>query len=80
MIGEPCSPELIADASGMSVDGARDLLGRLVDLGHLARAPIGQATGYVVRDEMTRSVLDASLPQVARRSLHERVAQAIQHT
>ena len=64
----------------MSVDGARDLLGRLVDLGHLARAPIGQATGYVVRDEMTRSVLDASLPQVARRSLHERVAQAIQHT
>ncbi|MBV9602471.1 MAG: FHA domain-containing protein [Chloroflexi bacterium] len=79
VVSEPSPAELIADASGMSSDSASGVLKRLDELGYLARVLVGSTSAYMVRDEMTRMVIDASLTQVERRRLHEQVALALQH-
>jgi adenylate cyclase len=72
----------LADALGLSPEAAGEALERLVDLGHLERADgssSGRDIAYRVRDQLTRLVIDASLTQLERRRLHERVAQALLH-
>jgi tetratricopeptide (TPR) repeat protein len=74
---------VLADALGISSEAAEEVLERLVEDGYLERSdvsPIDKNTSYAVGDELTRLIIDASLTQVERRRLHERIALALQHT
>jgi adenylate cyclase len=73
---EPVTPLVIADALEESLDAARDALEGLVALGLVKRV---SETEYAVRGELTSLVLYASLTQLERRRLHERIARALQH-
>lgn len=76
LLGEPASAALIADASGVSSQALDGVLDRLVERGYLVRV----ASEHRLRDQMMQLVIDASLPQLERRRLHEQVALALQHT
>jgi tetratricopeptide (TPR) repeat protein len=66
-------------ASALGLSAAPDALAHLVERGLLIPANSGPTVAYTFRDELTRAVVNASLPQLARRRLHERVALALQH-
>ncbi len=81
--GDPVSAAVVADALELPADAVRAALRRLVALGYLQPIAEGSTPGgdeYALRDALTALVFDASLTQLERRRLHERIALAFQHT
>jgi class 3 adenylate cyclase/tetratricopeptide (TPR) repeat protein len=77
VVDGPWTPGLAASALGLSA--ATEALAHLVERGLLTPANSGPTVAYTFRNELTWAVVDASLPQLARRRLHERFALALQH-
>jgi class 3 adenylate cyclase/tetratricopeptide (TPR) repeat protein len=83
IVGASVPTAVLADALALAPDAAAEALERLVGLGYLERSgvpPTGEDSSYAVCDQLTRLVIEASLTQLERRRLHERVALALQHT
>jgi class 3 adenylate cyclase/tetratricopeptide (TPR) repeat protein len=77
IVGQPWTAQLIAYALD-APSGVDRTINHLVDLGLLIRTSEPSEAQYVFHDEATRAVVDASLPQMERRRLHERIALALQ--
>jgi class 3 adenylate cyclase/tetratricopeptide (TPR) repeat protein len=77
VIGGPWTPGLVARALALPAV-PQEWLAHLVERGFLSPISSGQSLAYTFHDELSEVVVEASLPQLARRRLHERVALALQ--
>jgi len=77
VIGEPWSASLLQGALESEVPAAESLL-QLTDLGYLVQTAHDVEPTYDFRWEATRAVINAGLPALERRRLHDRVALTLQ--
>jgi class 3 adenylate cyclase/tetratricopeptide (TPR) repeat protein len=77
LVGEPWTAQLIGLALETPAEVDRTL-SHLVELGLLTSTSQSSDARYAFHDESIRAVIDASLPQMERRRLHERIAVVLQ--
>jgi len=77
LIGRPWTAQLVGFALAAPA-GLEQTLGHLVDVGLLTQSAGSGEAEYAIRAEAIRAVIDASLPEVERRRLHERIALGLQ--
>jgi class 3 adenylate cyclase/tetratricopeptide (TPR) repeat protein len=77
VVGGSWSARLVTQGGG-APHAPGQTLNHLVQLGILCEEPNSSEPRYSIQNELTRAVIDASLPQIERRRLHERIALALQ--